>query len=398
MNARIVLTLAFALIAGCGGGGGDGGGKPEVPTGFLYVTAVAGPNALLSDIYGLATHTSGRLSLVPGSPAGAQDGGGGPIAISHDSKLLFTPNIYALMAFQINADGSLTLAPSSGLSVPDGIDGLVSHPTADFLYAFSVSGVLSVYTVNSATGALNLTSSVSFPNEAGLDVASSAVITPNGRYLYQNAVYYTQFNGQFPTALRIAGFSIDSATGGLSPVPGSPVSPPVPSTIEGSELIIDPGGKFLYAGYNFAILNVGDDGAIAAFSIDPTSGALTAVPGSPFSVGGVPQSLAIDASGKYLIVSLLGGGAANCLAVLAIDPDTGALTPVPGSPFGPLQSCGSVVADPSGPFVYAGTLGTGAAHVFAFSIDPATGALTPIMNTGFPDSTKINTTSMAVTH
>jgi hypothetical protein len=86
MNARIVLTLGFALIAGCGGGGD--GGAPAVLSRFLYVNAFGGPNTVPTDIYGFAVYTSGELSVVPGSPAQAQDGGGGPIAISRDSKLL----------------------------------------------------------------------------------------------------------------------------------------------------------------------------------------------------------------------------------------------------------------------------------------------------------------------
>jgi 6-phosphogluconolactonase (cycloisomerase 2 family) len=370
-----------------------------VPSGFLYVCAFGGPNAGLSDIYGFAVYPSGELSLVPGSPAPAEDNGGGPIAISRDSKLLYTTNIYELVAFQINADGSLTNAPSPSFSTPDTPVGLVAHPTADFLYASSGSGVLSVFTIDSETGALNLTSSVSLPNETAIEIANSAVITPNGRYLYQNDLYYPQFYGRFPDVVQIAGFSIDSATGVLSPVPGSPVSPSIPSTSSPSQMAIDPTGKFLYASYQFAVLNVGTDGGVAAFSIDPTSGELTAVPGSPFSVGGVPNAVAIDASGRFLIVGLLGGGPGNCLAVLTIDPGTGTLTAVPGSPFGPLHSCGVVAADPSGPFIYAGTVSTNTpATVFVLSIDQATGALAPISETPIPDSTKVGVSFIALTH
>src|SRR5262249_53408129 len=267
-------------------------------------------------------------------------------AISHDSKLLYTTNIGELAAFKMNADGSLTNAPSPSFSTPDTPYGLVAHPTADFLYASSSSGVLSVFTFDSETGALNLASSVSLPTESALAVANSAVITPNGRYLYQNY-------GQYPAVVQIAGFSIDSATGALSAVPGSPLSPSTPSTASASQMAIDPAGKFLYASSQSFVPNVGPDGGMDAFSIDSTTGALTAVPGSPFSVGGVPGSVAIDASGSFLIVGTgprLGGGPGNCLAVLSIDPGTGALTPVPGSPFGPLQACGGVAADPSGAF------------------------------------------------
>src|SRR5215813_5283116 len=192
MNARIVLILGFALIAGCGGGGGEA--PPAVLSRYLYVNASGGPNFFHTDIYGFAVYTSGELSLVPGLPAPAEDNGGGPIAISHDSKLLYTTNIGELAAFKMNADGSLTNAPSPSFSTPDTPYGLVAHPTADFLYASSSSGVLSVFTFDSETGALNLASSVSLPTQSALAVANSAVITPNGRYLYQNY-------GQYPAVV-----------------------------------------------------------------------------------------------------------------------------------------------------------------------------------------------------
>jgi len=140
---------------------------------------------------------------------------------------------------------------------------------------------------------------------------------------------------------------------------------------------------------------------MVAYSIDAASGALTPVPGSPFSVGGAPDSVAVDTSGKFLIVSVLppGQAAGNCLAVLSIDPGTGALTPVPGSPFGPLQWCGFVAADPSGPYVYAGNSGlTAQAAVFVLSIDQATGALTSIGQSNIPDKDRFGVAFIALTH
>src|SRR6266853_1436767 len=388
MNARIVLIFAFALIAGCGGGGSDG--TPAAPSRFLYASAHGGPNTFPAAIYGLAVYPDGALSLVPGSPAPTRDGGG-PIVITRDSKVLYTTNFNGpanldeLLAFQIHADGSLTNAPGPSFSMPDTIVGLVAHPTADFLYASGYSGVLTVFAIDSATGALSLTSSVTLGNEF---IKNSAVITPNGRYLYQDDVYPDDV---YPTARQIAGFSTNAATGALSPVPGSPLSPTTHSASSPGLMAIDPTGKFLYVSYEFFVVNVGADGGLAAYSIDATSGALTAVPGSPFGVGGVPNSVAIDSSGRFLIVSIfprLGGAPGNCLAVLSIDPGTGALTSVPGSPFGPMHSCGFVAADPSGPYVYAGTALETAntpATVFVLSMDQATGALAPIGETTIPD-------------
>jgi len=393
MNARIALICAFALTASCSGGGSDG--TPAVASKFLYASAYGGPNTFPGAIYGFAVYPGGALSLVPGSPAPTSDGGG-PIAITRDSKVLYTTNLGELLAFQIHADGSLTNAPGPSFSMPDAIVGLVAHPTADFLYASGYSGVVTVFAIDPATGALSLTSSVTVGNEF---IKNSAVITPNGRYLYQDDVYPDDV---FPTALQIAGFSTNATTGALSPVPGSPLSPTIHSGSSSKLMAIDPTGKFLYASYEFVVVNVGSDGGLAAYSIDATSGALTAVPGSPFGVGGVPNSVAIDAAGRFLIVSIfprLGGAPGNCLAVLSIDPGTGALTSVPGSPFGPMHSCGFVAADPSGPYVYAGTALETAntpATVSVLSMDQAAGALALIGETTIPS--KLGVSFIALTH
>jgi 6-phosphogluconolactonase len=161
-------------------------------------------------------------------------------------------------------------------------------------------------------------------------------------------------------------------------------------------MAVDPAGKFLYVSNSFESLGA-SYGPLGAYSIDAVSGALTAVPGSPFDVGGSQGSAAIDASGRFLIVET--GAKAGCLAVLSIDPNTGALTSVPGSPFG--QICGFVGADPSGPYFYVGesygsSPGPG---IYTLSLDQATGALTPIGSpVTFPFPGEIEVTSLALTH
>ena len=163
--------------------------------------------------------------------------------------------------------------------------------------------------------------------------------------------------------------------------------------------IFDPTGKFLYVSSLF-------ENEVAAFSIDATSGTLTAVPGSPFSVGPRPTSVAIDASGRFLIASIEPGAVGNCLDVLSIDPGTGALTLVPGSPFRPAAMYYGFVAlrIPPEPLVYAGTdggqagAGTAPAIVFALSVDQATGALTPVGQATIPSNEGVNVDFIAITH
>lgn len=66
---------------------------PAVPSRFLYASAYAGPNTFPASIYGFAVYTDGALSPVPGSPVPTSNGGG-PIAITRDSKLLYTTNFF----------------------------------------------------------------------------------------------------------------------------------------------------------------------------------------------------------------------------------------------------------------------------------------------------------------
>src|SRR5262245_10189935 len=80
---------------------------------------------------------------------------------------------------------------------------------------------------------------------------------------------------------------------GASSMTCMPVSPfPTRASLSYS-LVVHSSGKFLYAA---------NDGAVSGFSIDPATGALTEMAGSPFVAGGGygPKAIVIDASGKYL--------------------------------------------------------------------------------------------------
>src|SRR5580700_7886131 len=69
---------------------------------------------------------------------------------------------------------------------------------------------------------------------------------------------------------------------------------------------------------------------ISAYSLNPKTGVLTALSGSPFSNGAGPFSLALHPSSTFLYVTNL---TANTVSGYSIDATTGALTAVPGSPF-----------------------------------------------------------------
>ncbi len=84
-------------------------------------------------------------------------------------------------------------------------------------------------------------------------------------------------------------------------------------------------GEFLYGG----VTQFGDpSGSVNGFRIDTTTGGLTGVPGSPFPAGSNPQSLAGSSSGRFLYAA----DAQNNQAFgYSINAATGALTPIAGS-------------------------------------------------------------------
>jgi hypothetical protein len=113
--------------------------------------------------------------------------------------------------------------------------------------------------------------------------------------------------------------AIDSATGVLTPVPGSPFATGGLNVNQGIALAVTPDGQFLYAGTTGA-------NNISAFSIG-SNGALTPVAGSPFPLTGFPFNMKVTPDRKFLAMAQSSG-----LAMFSIG-SNGALTTVPGSPF-----------------------------------------------------------------
>jgi 6-phosphogluconolactonase len=68
---------------------------------------------------------------------------------------------------------------------------------------------------------------------------------------------------------------------------------------------------------------------IEGFAINPTTGAVVAVPGSPFIDAGSPVEAATNSAGTFLFVANQNG---NSISVFSID-TSGLLTQVTGSPF-----------------------------------------------------------------
>lgn len=126
---------------------------------------------------------------------------------------------------------------------------------------------------------------------------------------------------------------------------------------------------------------------IYGWVVNTSSGTLNVIPGSPFNEGFDPHAIAIDPSGKFLYVVNV---QQNDVSAFTIDSATGALTPVPNSPFaaGGGTNPLAIVIDPTGQFLYvlnetSSNSNTGPlvgyyfGSVNSYSIDSTTGALVP---------------------
>ena len=231
----------------------------------------------------------------------------------------------------------------SSPSTPTPAASCVPSSTPEFAYALTGYAV-SMYTVNSCTGAFTATTPASvgtgysYPQN---DNAEQMVVDPLGRF-----AYVANLVSNASDLSTVSMYTIDSTTGALTPT--------TPATVHTGwlpqEIAIDPLGRFVYTANT-------DDSTVSMFTVNQTTGVLT--PTTPASVSTLisgellsdPGFLTVDPTGRFLYVTVsLSDGAA--VFMYTINQTTGLLTPTSpatvltgGIPF-------QVVVAPNGKFAY----------------------------------------------
>jgi 6-phosphogluconolactonase len=172
---------------------------------------------------------------------------------------------------------------------------------------------------------------------------------------------------------QIFGFQVNEVTGALTALPGFPVDTGgngSPSTAS-EQLVYDPANVRLFA------LNEGSN-TVSAYSVNLTTGVLTALPYSPFNLGsGTWKCLAVHPGGSPLVAGDSGG---NFMASFNLT--AGSATQAAGSPFttgtGAPSSC---AFSRDGQYVYTG--GNVGASFAGFSVNAGTGTLTALTGSPF---------------
>ena len=240
---------------------------------------------------------------------------------------------------------------------------LVVHPSGKFIYEIDDTNFVQVYDFSPAPlplGQLKLDTSLG-PYQAGNSGAGKAIFDPTGQFLYvvNSQALSSPVDGVY-------GFTIDQSTGKLTAIgtAGVPLLSDASNPVLSNpvDVLMDRQGKYLY------VVNSGNS-TINAYSIDPSSGGLTALSSPTIGTGATPNFGTIDPSNTHLYVANTGG---NSVTVLKLDPTTGVLTsggadtPVTGATF-----LFNVAVDPTGKYLYAlDSAATAGNNLYAYVLNP----------------------------
>jgi 6-phosphogluconolactonase len=356
--------------------------------------------------------SSGALKPIPGSPFPTNYSNAGDMALAPNGAYAYVlaqqfptgqccigPTFLLVYALDPTS-GAPTLKQALAIANPNapGPTNIAVHPSGQFVYlsnyyqSNSNNAGIGIFSVQT-DGALVFVG-VGGPLQA--ESSSGAAIDPNGKFLYTDIDVPPAGNTGIPTCSpfnsNVYAFSIDGATGELTPVSGSPFSfqrqiCEIGHAPQWLTLQIDPSGQRLFT------VDSGNR-IITVFEIDTSSGALTLLPGSTVDTDNTGPSFtasAMDPSGRFLYV----GGPSYAFTgfSLTANPASGDLPVLPGMPVQTTLStqfnAGSryVAIDPSGTFLF----GNENEYTSAFSccdpdpvvelrIDPNSGALTPMLS------------------
>jgi 6-phosphogluconolactonase len=236
------------------------------------------------------------------------------------------------------------------------------HPS--FAYVLNSSdATISMYTADSCTGALTPTGSGTIPT--GVDNgfnAESMAIDPTGKFLY-----VANLGSNATDAATVSMFTINPSTGVLSAI--SPSQVPAGFYPQG----ITASSKFVYTANS-------DDNSVSMFTINSSVGSLTPLSPSETLVPPVFTSRSLESSPGFVTVSpsenflYVTDQENGSISTFSINSETGTLSAT--TPAGVLAGAypWKLTFNPAGTFAYSADEDIG--NVWMYSVDTATGTLT----------------------
>jgi 6-phosphogluconolactonase len=260
------------------------------------------------------------------------------------------------------SSNSLTFTITAGAVDPQSI---AVDPAGKFAYVMNggcnggVGGYVSMYTINPTTGALASIGPPVWTHDYG-SYPQSVTVAPSGKFVYVT----NSGNVWDPDDGSVARYTINATTGALTSI--GTINGNCPGLCFPSSVVVDPSGKFAYV----ASGGGGFPYNVQMYTIDATTGALTSM--GTIAAGTDPVSVAVDPSGKFAYVVNANFGSAGNVSMYAINATTGALASIGtiAAGTGPV----SQAVHPSSKFAY--VTNSGSNDVSMYTVDATTGALT----------------------
>jgi len=346
-----LMLLAILFLVGCTGGPGC----PAAEFGASSCSNAGAPG------FGGGGGTGGGGGGVGGGGGGG--GGGNTVDASQAAALVYYGDI-AVEAAGVTSSGTFgTLSSYTPTTLAGALPDDMLIVNKQFLYVPTGTTTVLGYSIDRQTGALTAIAGSPFTVPGGVGTADDVASDPLGRFLFVGS----------ESAPAIWVYQINSVTGVLTPTAGSPFTTGLSAAGVADILTVDVSGKFLYAGQIDPSLGVG------GFTIDQTTGALTAMAGSPFTGVAVAQIHASPTAELLLGVQEVQDGTTTAsdphIYIYALDLNTG-IPITPGLAVQTLSAPFDFVFSPNGTYVYALEASGGAdAPIEGFTLNAATGTL-----------------------
>jgi 6-phosphogluconolactonase len=276
------------------------------------------------------------------------------------------PGTNETFEFRVQSNGSLAPLGTPNFPVGSNPVALKPHTSGDFLYIADFSGNdVTLLDINQSNGNLSVPVSISIVNPTNPTNIFATDKGPVSLAMSPTAPFLFAVN---QTSGDVTAYTVDPGTGSLGVLSGSPF--PIQPASHPSSVAISPTGNFLFVANategTIAVFSIGGNGALAQAGIPTSVGA-----------GATPTSIAVERSGRFLYVT---DPAHN--AVLGFSIQAGVLSPINGSPFLAGAAPAGLGIDPQGALLFVANSGSN--NVSAYAIDSSTGALGQVTGSPFP--------------
>lgn len=308
---------------------------------FVYVA-----NAMSHDVWGYWTDSSGNLTPVRGSPFAVAEAE--HFTIDPSGRHLYVGTTYGgIFGYTIDArNGTLRAVPGSPFASASGSLVLIDH-LGRYAYSANRDGKnFTGYAIDQPSGTLR-------------PLAWSPLAL--NRWPFRMLINPQRNIGYVATDRDIETFYANGSA--PRPIASIPLG-----SFGGFDILFDPRGRWAY-------LSSDRDGTIAIYGVDQRSGALGTSSSPPVSAGSEPRAMVETPDRRFLYVTNIPkrrGGPA--ILGYSIDSQTGALHALPTSPFSGSAPGNGITVTPDGAFLYATNFSRDKT-LSGFAIDRRTGAL-----------------------